>query len=531
MFTKEIFFINAIKQNNQLKVESKKYFNAKEQKSSSSTFLVEGDILPDKIVQRINAWQREHSFSYISTILLSDTTKLVPKELSSKIKDCEVVSFDNKYNIVVLKSTLFETKNYFAKTGVDFIYSAFHIINLHIQKHKSKNELLLFIYSNRAYILIVDKNSQIVYNEVADLLSFDAVRRSHFYEDDLEGQKLYDELYYLELVELLQKILKDFKQKHKDTFVQKISVLFTLRNLTKEQLSSLSQEFMVKVDDYAIDIDEELFKLSQYSLNQKSFIKPRKKRVRKDPRYIILVILFAALFYGAYQIYLIIDFRNIALKLNLIETKELVLESLPNHILNNDTKEQRIKAIFKSIPNSVKINKFVLDQDDKLELKVIAKNNESLLVLSKALRTIYSIVEVKKSNKKQQSNFEASIIAEDEFELKDIEYKIFTKDYLQDEEFDIKSILEQLRILLGENSKVKYVSRYDAFKVDIFSFRVNTIIKEPREFFKLLADINNELYSITLANPIVMESTKLGIEVEFILEFNQLKKEKVLTND
>jgi len=531
MFTKETFFINAIKQNNQLKVESKKYFNTKEQKSSSSTFLVEGDILPDEIVQRINAWQREHSFSYISTILLSDTTKLVPKELSSKIKDCEIVSFDNTYDIVVLKSTLFETKNYFAKTGVDFIYSAFHIINLHIQKHKSKNELLFFIYNNKAYILIVDKNSQIIYNAVVDLLSFDAVKRSHFYEDDLEGQKLYDELYYLELVELLQKILKDFKQKHKDAFVQKISVLFTLRNLTKEQLSSLSQEFMVKVDDYAIDIDEELFKLSQYNLNQESFIKPRKKRVRKDPRYIILVILFAVLFYGAYQIYLMIDFRNIALKLNLIETKELVLETLPNHILNNDTKEQRIKAIFKSIPNSVKINKFVLDQDDKLELRVLAKNNESLLVLSKALRTIYSIVEVKKLNKKQQSNFEASIIAEDELELKDIEYKIFTKDYLQDEEFDIKSILEQLRILLSENSKVKYVSRYDAFKVDIFSFRVNTIVKEPKEFFKLLEDINNELYSITLANPIVMESTKLGIEVEFILEFNQLKKEKVLTND
>lgn len=281
MFKKETFFINAVKQNNQLKIEYKKYLNSKEQSSDNSTFLIEGDILPDNIVQKLNTWQRDNDFSYISTILLSDTTKLVPKAVSSKIKDCEIVNFNDLYDIAVLKTTLFETQNYFAKTGIDFIYSAFHIINLHIQKHKSKNELLFFIYHNRAYILIVDKNSVIVYNEVVDLLTFDAVRRSHFYQDDLEGQKLYDELYYLELIELLQKILKDFHQKHKDVFVQKVSILFNLRNLTKEQLSSISQELMLKVDDYTIDIDEELFKLSQDNLNQKSFIKPRKKKKRR----------------------------------------------------------------------------------------------------------------------------------------------------------------------------------------------------------------------------------------------------------
>ncbi|MFB1032301.1 MAG: hypothetical protein QMB77_02140, partial [Aliarcobacter cryaerophilus] len=83
-------------------------------------------------------------------------------------------------------------------------------MNAHIQKQSSKNELLFFIYNDRAYILIVDKNTKIVYNEVVDLLTFDAVKRTHFYEDNLEGQKLFDELYYLELSELLQKILKNF---------------------------------------------------------------------------------------------------------------------------------------------------------------------------------------------------------------------------------------------------------------------------------------------------------------------------------
>ncbi|WP_418180078.1 hypothetical protein ACNSOL_07460 [Aliarcobacter lanthieri] len=523
MFKKETFFINAVKQNNQLKVEYKKYLNSKEQSSDNSTFLIEGDVLPDNIVQKLNTWQRDNDFSYISTILLSDTTKLVSKALSSKIKDCEIVNFNDLYDIAVLKTTLFETQNYFAKTGIDFIYSAFHIINLHIQKNKSKNELLFFIYNNRAYILIVDKNSVIVYNEVVDLLTFDAVRRSHFYQDDLEGQKLYDELYYLELIELLQKILKDFHQKHKDIFVQKVSILFTLRNLTKEQLSSISQELMLKVDDYTIDIDEELFKLSQDNLNQKSFIKPRKKKKRRDPRYIFLIILFALLFFGAYKIYSMIDFKNIALKLNLIEAKkEIILDKLPDHILNNSKKELRIESIFKSIPNSLMINKLTLNSND-LELKVLAKDDESLKLLNLALNSIYANVDSKKVDEKQQNDFEAVVIAKNELELKDVTYKVFTKDYLQDEEFDVESINEQLKILLPEYSIIKFIDRYDASKVYVFAFSVNTIIKEPKEFFDLLTAINSEIYSITLANPIIMKNTDLGIEVEFVLEFNQLK--------
>ena len=155
-------------------------------------------------------------------------------------------------------------------------------MNAHIQKQSSKNELLFFIYNDRAYILIVDKNSKIVYNEVVDLLTFDAVKRTHFYEDNLEGQKLFDELYYLELSELLQKILKKFHESQKEIFIQKISFLFALRNLTKEQLTNLSLELMLKVDDYSVDIHDELFSLSRNPNVLKSFVTPRKKKKKKD---------------------------------------------------------------------------------------------------------------------------------------------------------------------------------------------------------------------------------------------------------
>ena len=76
MFKKETMFINVVKQNNNLKVEYKKYINNKEISEDNSTFLLDGDILPDNIVQKLNNLQNENDLSYISTLLLSDTTKI-----------------------------------------------------------------------------------------------------------------------------------------------------------------------------------------------------------------------------------------------------------------------------------------------------------------------------------------------------------------------------------------------------------------------------------------------------------------------
>ena len=65
MFKKETMFINVVKQNNNLKVEYKKYINNKEISEDNSTFLLDGDILPDNIVQKLNNLQNENDLSYI----------------------------------------------------------------------------------------------------------------------------------------------------------------------------------------------------------------------------------------------------------------------------------------------------------------------------------------------------------------------------------------------------------------------------------------------------------------------------------
>lgn len=53
--------------------------------------------------------------------------------------------------------------------------------------------------------------------------------------------------------------------------------------------------------------------------------------------------------------------------------------------------------------------------------------------------------------------------------------------------FDKESINEQLKILLPEHSITKYIETLNANKVEIFSFSVNTIVKEPKDLFNIFS--------------------------------------------
>ena len=236
MFTKESLYINAVKYDTQLKLDYKKLSNEEIIDTDNSVFLVDTDLLPLDIAQKLNASQEEIDNTYISTLLINDTTKLVPKSISAKLKDCEIAKFNNEYDIAVLKTTLFETKNYFVKTGIDYIYSAFHLINLHIDKNISRSEFIVFLFNSKAFIVILDAAGIIVHNTILDLACFDTIKKTHFYDDDIDGQKLFDEIYYLELNEIIHNTLNAFYEKKNNVFVEKVTILYVLKQLSQEQI-------------------------------------------------------------------------------------------------------------------------------------------------------------------------------------------------------------------------------------------------------------------------------------------------------
>ena len=525
MFTKESLYINAVKYDTQLKLDYKKLNNEEIIDVNNSVFLVDNDLLPFDIAQKLNSSQQEIDSTYISTLLLNDTTKLVPKAISSKLKDCEIAKFNNEFDIAVLKTTLFETKNYFVKTGIDYIYSAFHLINLHIDKNISRSEIIVFLFNSKAFMVILDAAGIIVHNTILDLACFDTIKKTHFYEDDIDGQKLFDEIYYLELNEIIHNTLNTFYEKKNNIFVEKVTILYVLKQLSQEQIEQLGEDLLLKVEYHPINIDEELFELSRDKHLKKSFIKPRKKKKKRNYTnlYIFLFILVVAIL--AYQVYLRVDFNNFfksetaSSKTIDIQKIEEVLE-LPDHLTLNDQIEQRVKSIFDTIPNEVFLNELKIEKNI-LELKGNFLNESVFATALKPnLSKLYKDIVYSTSSSDKKVNIDGVVLARNEIELNKT-YKTYNKEYLTDEFMALDRVTEQLKILMPIDSIIKFNTTASNSTITRFVYSVNILVKDPIEFFDMIGVLNNELYSIHIAYPISMLKTKAGIEIEFALVFNQ----------
>lgn len=530
MFTKESLYINAVKYDTQLKLDYKKLNDEEIIDTNNSVFLVDNDLLPFDIAHKLNASQNEIDNTFISTLLINDTTKLVPKAISAKLKDCEIAKFNNEYDIAVLKTTLFETKNYFVKTGIDYIYSAFHLINLHIDKNISRSEIVVFLFNSKAFIVILDAAGIIVHNTILDLPSFDSVKKTHFYEDDIDGQKLFDEIYYLELNQIIHTTLNNFYEKKSNTFVEKITLLYVLKQLSSEQIEQLGEDLLLKVAYQPINIDEEIFELSRDKHLKKSFIKPRKKKIKRNYTNLYIALFVILVGFLSYQVYLKVDFKGLYdefFKKETIIPKPQDLQKiedvseLPNHIILNDKIEQKIRAIFETIPNDVFINELKIDKNI-LELKANFLKEDTFanslkLNLDKLYKdTVYTSI----SPLDKKINIEGVVLSKDEIELNQT-YKTFNKEYLSDEFMDLDRVTEQLKILMPENSIIKFNTTTSSSNITRFVYNINILLKEPKEFFDVIDVLNNELYSIHISYPLTMLKTEAGIEIDFVLVFNQ----------
>lgn len=531
MFTKESLYINAVKHDNQLKVDYKKLNNEEIIDTNNSVFLIEDEThLPSDIAIKLNSSQQEIDTTFISTLLINDTTKLIPKVLSSKLKDCEIAKFNNDFDIAVLKSTLFETQNYFEKTGIDYIYSAFHLINLHIDKNISRSEIIVFLFNSKAFIVILDASGIIVHNSILDLPSFETIKKTHFYEDDISGQKLFDEIYYLELNEIIHKTLNSFYEKKSNTFVEKVTILYVLKQLAEDQIQQLSEDLLLKVEYHPINIDEELFELSRDKHLKKSFVKPRKKKKKRDfsNLYIFLFVILMA--FLSYEVYLRIDFN--ALYMSFLKKEVITIEKpqnvkkienvleLPNHITINDKIEQKMKAVLETIPNDVYIKELKIDKD-VLELKGnFLKEHTFTDSLKPNLRKLYKDVTYTNLSPDKKINLEGVAFARSGLELSKT-YKFFNKQYLTDEFMPLDSVAQQLKVLLPAGAVIKLNTTTSSSSITRFMYTVNILVNEPKEFFDFIETLNEEVYSIHISYPISMQKTAAGIETEFILVFNQ----------
>jgi hypothetical protein len=375
---------------------------------------------------------------------------------------------------------------------------------------------LIFLFNNKAFILILGNDSSIVFNKTVDLPTFESIKKTHFYDDDIAGQKLFDEIYYLELNEIIHNTLNEFYEQAKDVFVEKIVILYALKQLSSEQIEQLSDELLLTIDYHPINIDEEVFELSKDKHLKKSFIKPRKKVRKTNFNNIFILIFFLIAFFGIYKLFINVEEKK---DIDNIITKKFI--KLPDHINLNDKIDKRVKAIFKRIPYDIVLKNLKLDKDS-LEINATLLSDDTFIKSVKpALDDIYSNIDIKVEDDKK-SMIEGKITASNVLSLNDVVYKTYKDNYITDEFFPISRVSEQLKILFPSDTIIKFTSSKNE-DITKFYYSINMLVKDPSEFFKTIEMLNNELYSINIMYPLLMTKNENGLEIEFKLVFNQAK--------
>lgn len=521
MFTKESLYINAIKYKTQLKINYKKLSNDQIIETNSSTLIAKDEILGRDIATKINNNASQTDKTYISTLLLQDETRLLKKNQATP-KDFSVSPLNEEYNVAVSKNTLFETKNYFEKCGVDYIYSAYHILNLHIEQNPCNNNLVVLLFNNQAFCVILNSKGEIVFNKKIPLTPFEEVQDSAFYENEVLGQKLFDELYALELHDAIKNTIEEFYSITKNVFIEKVSLLYNLKLISEEHIQKMSDTFMIEVTYHPISVDEELFELAKDTHTHKSFIKPRPKPNNGFKNLVLVLITIIAILGAGYIFLPINELMNNQNTKSTIPAKvaEKKIE-LPNHVEKNEIVEARLLSLFELIPYDVVLKEVVIEKNSsRMDINLLNKDTFIKVIQPELLKS-YNLSQI---NFKDSSThiLDATIESEGLKNKKITKFKDYKDAYIENEFMPIIRVTEQIKMLFGKNTIVNFKSSFKS-EVVTFNYLVNIVVEKPLEFFAIANILNNELYSINISYPVSFVKTEAGIEIEFTLQFHQPK--------
>jgi len=538
-------YISVIKYQNQIKIDYKLLNQDEITSSNQSSFLLKKEYMPEDVVFKLNNWQKESNHTFLATICDNLEQIIIKKDDLSHDDDYNIVPLNPTFNVGIKNSVLFEDVHYFDKTGLDFLYSPFHILNLHVEQNPSGNNLLILLVDNHLYLLILNENSEIVYSSIKTLTSFEDIKHTEFYESEVVGQKLFDEVYYFEIQNLIQSVISEFYEMKNDVFIEKIVILYTSKQLNDEQILTLQNDLLIPIKYHPISIDESLFELSKESLTtSKSFIQARKKtKATKSSSWMMLTI-FTTLIAASLVYYFIYEAKDSATvkkeemifeKLNsikkaqkdeknnnIVSKKEEVATTseilLPNHIIKNRDVEKRLLTLFDLVPYDVLLKEITLKADESNLEATFLKDDIYIKSMQAPLSKLYEYSEIKFENN-EATILNATIFNHQRVPEKEV-HKVVLPKYIKDEFLPQERVYEQLKAIFPQNGIIKFQS---SFKSDVltYNYTINIIVGSPLEFFEIIEDINKELYSMNISYPVMLRKTIDGIEVEFNFQFHQ----------
>jgi len=536
-------YISVIKYHNQIKIDYKLLNQDEISSSNQSSFLLKKEFMPDDVVFKLNNWQKESTYTFLATICDNEEQIVIKKDDLSYNEDYNIVALNPSFNVGIKNSILFEDVHYFDKTGLDFLYSPYHILNLHVEQNPSANNLLILLLDNHLYLFILNENSEIVHSSIKNLSSFDDIKQTEFYESEVVGQKLFDEVYFFEIQNLVQSVISEFYETVSDVFIEKIVILYTLKQLNDKQIQTLQNDLLIPIKYHPISVDESLFELSKESLKTpKSFIQTRKKTKPAQSSSWLMLTILTTLIAASLVYYFMYEEQDaetvkkeelIFEKLNkikkaqkeenddkVIPKKEEVVEFilLPNHIVKNRDIEKRLLTLFDLIPYDVLLKEITLKTDESSLDATFLKDDIYIKSMQAPLSKLYEYSEIK------FDDIDATILNATVFNhqrvLEKTVRKVGLPNYIKDEFLPQERVYEQLKAIFPKNGIIKFQSSFKS-EVLTYNYTINIIVPTPLDFFEIIEDINKELYSMNISYPVMLRKTIDGLEVEFNFQFHQ----------
>lgn len=526
MKSSSAIYINVIKLQNQLKLDYKVIKNNNIVKTEQTSFLVYDETMTKDIVFKLEALQKENKNSYISTILNTDEQAIINNDELSKYPSSEYdfVALYNKTTIVTPKNNVFEIKHYFEKSGIDYIFSPFQILTHYILDNPAKNNMAVLIIANIVYIMITDSNASIIYGVIKKLTPFDDIKNSQFYDDEIKGQKLFDEIYFFELQDIIKEVLEEFYAKNPNSnFVEKISILYTLKQLDNAEIDSLKDTFATDISYHPISLDNYIYELVNSKNNKTSFITPRKKQ----SSYENLFWLGSAVAATIITTYLVYDFyitKNETQKEQQTQVvkEEIIKSDLSDHISKNTYVNTIIQDLFNIIPYNVVLNEVIIDNNDSILVCDFLEKDTFVKIIQPEILKIYDFTDVVFDETNQQNSpVIIGVIKNSNLTLQK-QYQDKAYSYTKTS-FSYTMMQETIKSVMNESWGIVYIKTTSNNQINSNLFEITMTIKSPKEFMDFIDKINTLPYSITIEHPVkFIKNNQTGmIDMKFHLSFNQ----------
>ncbi len=526
MFNKDIQYVNILKTQQNIKINYEILEKDKIIKNEQSIFLLDNGTLCLDTQYKLQTLEQTIPKTYISAIC-EDTNQKIIEQNNPLKQNTATITFDHNHIISIDNANVNRTNEFYGNY-LDYLISPFTILHQQLTQKLQANSLNILILNNKLYAIILDENQRYNYSCIEELISFEDIKQSNFYTDEIVEQKLYDEIYTLELNEKISNITQQYYEENDDnSFLENINIYYNIKQLNDEQIKNLEENLMIELSYNEIDINQILYKIvKKSSVKKYSFISARVKKSHLSLLSWSIIAILSTLITSALVYYFVLnDDKEIkkpkpihkTLPKKIVKIEEILL---PNHQIINKYIKSNIMDIFNTIDDNSVLQEIQIQKNESTLVYNFIEKDSYKTTLKDRLLKIYKNSENILTSK---NNNVYSAIISDTNPIKQYPVKAVKK-YKKAKNGKIMDAITLVNLLKSKSvdSKIIHLST-TGNKYIIDTFQVIMKVKTPKDFFNFIDKIDKQNISIVIDYPIEFAKVKDTIEIKFKVKINQNK--------